>query len=196
MRVRCELGNRPGFFQSPEKSSRSTSFLAAALWAESPCPNTSPIRPTPGLLAFPRVPRRWRGHGSPVPQRSRCSAPPHLGMPRKHLTEPPRPPALVPAMASPEACPRLPHPAPPVGGTREERLPPSTFLLGGEWEWEWESVGIVGGQRWPWLGVWRGCPSSPRSWPAGPARLCPAGRHPEPLKPRDDGGRGPGQGES
>ncbi|MEJ1275662.1 hypothetical protein NN561_006559 [Cricetulus griseus] len=71
-----------------------------------------------------------------------------------------------------------------------------SFLPGGEWEWERESLGCACSQRWPWLRVWRGHPGFPCPWPASPAPLRSAGRRPAPVRPRDGGGRGPGQGES
>lgn len=74
------------------------------------------------------------------------------------------------------------------------RLLPS--CLAGEWEWERDSLGCACSQQWPWVGMWRGHPGFANSQPAGSARLGSAGRRPVPLRPRDGGGRGPGQGKS
>ncbi|XP_052599222.1 small integral membrane protein 15 isoform X1 [Peromyscus californicus insignis] len=111
----------------------STSFLAAALRAE--CPQSEHLTgsahsPPPRLPQRPTQDARSR---SPTRQRAPTRAQPHLPLPGKLRPAPPRPPA--PAMAPPEACPRLPHsrPAPPrlwAGPERSGfRLPPSCLAL-------------------------------------------------------------------
>ncbi|XP_006995031.2 small integral membrane protein 15 isoform X1 [Peromyscus maniculatus bairdii] len=126
--LRCE----GAFAMAGEKAPRSLRgppHLSPQLFGPSvPSPNTPPVRTPSPSPRLPQGPTENAGSLSPTGQRTAACAQPHLPPPAKLRPAPPRPPA--PAMAPPEACPRLPHsrPALPVGGTPERsgfRLPPS-----------------------------------------------------------------------